>query len=391
MNGAGATRPLLRRVAAGAAALVVLLVIAVAALRRPEGAAVSASRAVRSDLVVPILSDGTLEPPEGGELRASERATVAAIRASEGQRVNRGTVLVELENSAVSSSALDARAAAAALESERAAASADLATAEAEAARAKKVFEADERLLAQGAITRSAYEADELAAAAASEKLRAARARLDSLTGSRLPLSAESARALSRRAEGLTVRAPSDGVVYNLPRKVGEAVEEGQIVASVADPDRLLVRVRVDQPDLPRVAPGQRLVVTFDGLPDRKWGGRVAGVSPGLRETGGRQVGEVLGEIADPTSELPPNASVNVQIIVGEKAAALVVPRAAIQRDGEKRFVWRLDDGRARRRDVTVGLVAPNEVEVSVGLSEGETVLLPGSVPLSEGLRVAAR
>ena len=151
------------------------------------------------------------------------------------------------------------------------------------------------------------------------------------------------------------------------------------------------MRVRVDQPDLPRISPGQRLVVTFDGLPDRKWAGRVTEVSPGLREAAGRQVGEVLGEIADPTSQLPPNGSVNVQVIVGEKARALVVPRAAIQRDCEKRFVWKADDGRARRREVTVGLVAPNEVEVVSGLTEGETVLLPGAVALSEGLRVAAR
>jgi HlyD family secretion protein len=377
-------------VAAGAAALVVLLVLGIAALRRPEGVAVPAARAVRTDLVVPILSDGTLEPPEGGELRAAAAATVAAIRATEGQRVRRGDVLVELENAAVSSSALDARSAAAALESDRVAAAAELATAEAEAARARKVLEQDSRLLAQGAITRSAYEADEMAAAAAAEKLRAAKARVEA-TGSRLPLTSESARTLSRRAAELTVRAPADGVVYGLPRRVGEAVEAGQIVASVADPDHLRVRVRVDQPDLPQISSGQRLVVTFDGLPDRKWAGKVTGVSPGLREDEGRQVGEVLGEIADPTSQLPPNGSVNVQIIVGERARALVVPRAAIQRDGEKRFVWKAEDGRARRREVTVGLVAPNEVEVVTGVGEGETVLLPGAEPLTEGLRVAAR
>jgi len=106
---------------------------------------------------------------------------------------------------------------------------------------------------------------------------------------------------------------------------------------------------------------------------------------------GGRQVGEVLGEISDPTSRLPPNASVNVQIVVGEKKGALVVPRAALQRDGERRFVWILQNGRARRRDVKVGLVGLTEVEVTSGLADGDRVLMSGAVPLSEGLRVAAR
>jgi HlyD family secretion protein len=384
-------RPLFGRVAAGVAALAVLLVLAIAAMRRPERVATPAAKAARADLLVPILSDGTLEPPEGGELRSPDRATVAAIHAREGERVRRGAVLVELGNPALSTRARDARAAVSELEAERAKAVADFEVEKAEAARARKVFEADARLLAAGAVTRAATEADEVAFHSAQQRVRAAQVRVESLTGPRLALSEESARELSRRAEGLAVRAPADGLVYNLPRRVGETVEEGQIVASVADPDHLRVRVRVDQPDLPRVAAGQRLVVTFDGLPDRKWAGRVTLVAPGLREAGGRQVGEILGEISDPTSQLPPNASVNVQIVVAEKKAALVVPRAAVNRDGERRFVWLLQDGRARRRDVTLGLIGLTEVEIAGGLSEGEPVLLSGAVPLSEGLRVAAR
>lgn len=382
---------LMKKIAAGAAALVILLLLAVAALRRPEGVTVPAAKAARADLLVPILSDGTLEPPEGGELRAPDRAVVAAISVREGDRVRRGAVLVELEDAALSTRARDARGALSEIEADRAKAAADLEAEKAEAARAKKVFEGDGRLLAEGAITRAAYEADQIAAEQAGRRVEAARARLESLAGPRLALAAESARELSRRAESLTVRAPADGLVYNLPRRTGESVEEGQIVASVANPDHLRVRVRVDQPDLPRVRPGERLVVTFDGLPDRKWEGRVRLVSPGLREVEGRQVGEVLGEIADPTSQLPPNASVNVQIVVAEKKAALVVPRGAVNRDGERRYVWLLQGGRARRRDITVGLIGLTEVEVLGGLAEGERVLMSGAVPLAEGLRVTAR
>ena len=186
----------------------------------------------------------------------------------------------------------------------------------------------------------------------------------------------------------LTVKAPTDGIAYGLPRKTGETVAAGQVVASVADTGRLSVRARVDQPDLPRVAVGQRLIVTFDGLPDRRWEGKVLAVSAGVREASGREVGEVLGEISDKPLSLPPNASVNVQIVVGEKHGGLTIPRAALQRDGNRRFVWRLEEGRARRRDVSVGLIGLNDVEIAGGLQENDTVLLPGIVPLSDGLRV---
>ncbi len=203
-----------------------------------------------------------------------------------------------------------------------------------------------------------------------------------------MELSAEAARDLQRRVASLTIRAPADGIVYGLPRKAGETVAAGQVVASVADPEHLRVRTRVDEPDLPRIAVGQRMIVTFDGLPDRRWEGKVLSVPSGVTETGGRQVGEVVGEISDTRLTLPPNASVNVQIIVGEKRSVLSIPRAALQRDGAQRYVYVLEKGRARRRPVSVGLIGLSDVEIVNGLSEKEIVLIPGTVALSEGMRV---
>ena len=89
-------------------------------------------------------------------------------------------------------------------------------------------------------------------------------------------------------------------------------------------------------------------------------------------------------------SALPSNAAVDVQIITGEKSGALVVPRASVFRDGDRRYVYVLDSGRARRQDVTIGLLGLTEVEVVGGLSEKDVVILPGAVALSDGARVRA-
>jgi HlyD family secretion protein len=375
-----------------AAAVVVLaLFLAAVAFRRPSGQAVPTAKAARRDLRVPITSDGTLEPPPGGEMHASDAATVAALLAAEGERVKKGTPLVQLNNPELSQSALTARSGALELSEERQRAAADIDQLRRESEHRRQVFEADGRLLKESAIPRATYDSDELAWRDSQERLRQAQARLESLGGAgggRAGLSAESARELERRVASLTVRAPADGIVYGLPRKAGETVAAGQIVASVADPEHLRVRTRVDQPDLPRIAVGQRMVVTFDGLPDRRWEGKVLSVPSGVTETGGRQVGEVLGEISDPRLTLPPNASVNVQIIVGEKRGALSIPRAAMLRDGEQRYVYVLEKGRARRRPVSVGLVGLSDVEITSGLSENEIVLIPGTVALSDGMRV---
>jgi HlyD family secretion protein len=375
-------------------AVVILALAAAAALRRPSGPPVPTARATHHDLTVTITSDGTLEPPSGGELRASEPAVVAAILAREGERVTRGTPLVRLSSSELEQSALTARSGALSVAEERARAAAELDAARREEQHRRGIAESDARLLDQKAISRAAAAADELALRQAQDRVRQAEARLASLSGrgrGRVELSAEAARELERRVAALTVRAPSDGVVYGLPRKIGETVAPGQIVASVADPQHLRARIRVDQPDLPRVQVGQRIVVTFDGLPDRRWSGRVLSVPAGVTEAAGRQVGEVIGEISDPERLLPPNAAVNVQIVTGEKPGALAIPRAALLRDGERRFVYVFDHGRARRRDVAVGLIGVSEVEITRGLAEGDVVLIPGTVPLSEGERVSVR
>jgi multidrug efflux pump subunit AcrA (membrane-fusion protein) len=378
-------------------AAVLLALVAVFAFRRDGGVPAQVVKASRADLLVPILCDGTLEPAPGGELRAPESATVAGILVREGDRVTKGAALLRLDDPILVGKALEARSELRRLEAERAQALADADRERSEAQHLKKTAEASARLVKEGAITRAAAEADALAASQASERARAAEARLASLTRSpdgarpsRFDAAEAFARDLEARVSAMTIRAPSDGVVFGLPRKTGEAVVAGQIVAGVADPGCRRVRARVEQPDLPRIRPGQRLLVTFDGLPDRRWEGQVGFVSPGLREVNGREVGELLGEIPDPTAALPYNASVNVQIVAGEKKAALVVPRAALFRDGEKRFVWLLDGGKARRREVSVGLVGLTDVEISGGLKDGDPVLLPGASALSDGLRVAA-
>ena len=374
--------------------ILLAVVFSVAALSRPKAPAVQTAEVRRGSLLVPVQCDGTLEPPPGGELRASDSGAVAELLVSSGDRVREGTPLLRLANDELSKEALDARSEVLRLESERSAASSDAAEVERQEQHAARVFDADKRLLASGAITRMTYEQDELAWAQTRDKLRAARARLEALEGSqggdgsRIALARKSADELERRVSAMIVRAPSDGLVYGLPRRVGEAVSAGQVVANVIDPAHRRLRARVDQPDLPQTAVGQKLVVKFDGLPRERWEGTVTFVDPGLRDVGGREVGEVLGEVADPRALLPSNAAVEVEIVTGEKAGALVVPRASLIRDGEKRYVYVLDGGRARRRVVEVGLLGLTEAEILSGVGEKDTVILPGSVALSDGLRV---
>ena len=337
---------------------------------------VQTATVTRRALTVPILADGTLEAPPGAEVRAPEGGTIAAILAREGQRVARGTPLVRLHNPDLEQRVLASRVESAQLAEEQQRSAAELEAAQRERDHLKTIVESDARLIKSGAITEQQRAADELSYRSAVQKVQQAEAHATD-TAKRKQIVDDSRRALEERATMLILRAPVEGIVFNLPRNAGISIAPGQLIATVGVPQHVRVRARVDAPDLPRVRVGQRMIVKFEGLPNQQWDGTIALVPPGLREVAAREVGEVIGELTGDVTGLPSNASVNVEIVVGEKASALVIPRGALLRDSNSRFVFAYADGKARRTPVEVGLIAPNEVEIVSGLRDGDRVIMP--------------
>jgi len=348
---------------------------------------VQTGTAARRELVVPVRADGTLEPLPGGEVRAPEAGVVGSLLAREGDRVARGTPLLRIDTPDLSQRVLSSRSDSAQLAGELQKSESEAAAARAESAHLRSAAEASARLLAVGAITRQQETADRVAYEQSEIRRRQAEAQVVEIA-KRKQLVDAGVRDLQRRERQLTLLAPADGVVYNLPRAASESLSPGQLVATIAETGRLRVRARVDAPDLPRVRAGQRMVVTFDGLPNQKWNGSVVRVPPGLREAGGREVGEIVGELEGDARSLPVNAPVNVEIVVGERSSALIIPRGALSREGDQRIVYKLVGGKARRTPVVVGLIGPREVEVSSGLAAGDRVILSPSVPLRDGQAV---
>ncbi len=383
-NGGGWRRIVVISIAVAAAVLIVVLVVIALRAGPPV---VHAAAADRRDLLVPILADGTLEPPAGGEIRSPDSGVVAEFFVHEGDRVKAGQPVLRLANPELDQKVLASRSDVAAMAPEESRAQGDLDLARRDADRLKALVDSDARLLQAGAITRQQAGGDEQQYRQTLERIRVAQAQLASLRERRRLIDSSTAE-LQRRAAKLIVRSPADGVIYNLPRTVGETVIIGQVIGTAVDRDHLRVRIRVDEPDLPRIRTGQAIFVTFEGIPDRRWDGRITLVPPGIREVGGRDVGEVIGMFSDATGALPPNASVNVEIIVGEKKDALVIPRAALFREGDVRYVFRLDGAKARRVDVKAGLIAPNDVEILDGLRPGDRVVIPGVVPIKDGQKV---
>src|SRR5450830_388970 len=144
-----ASRRMIFLAAAVMAAAAVFLLVS-----RKQSVPVRIAQARYGDLSVAVLCDGTLEPGASGELRAPEAAAVSEIDAREGERVEAGRILVRLANPDLLAKALEARSAVLQLFAERETARADLARFHSDLEQRARTAEADERLLAAGAISR---------------------------------------------------------------------------------------------------------------------------------------------------------------------------------------------------------------------------------------------
>jgi HlyD family secretion protein len=187
-----------------------------------------------------------------------------------------------------------------------------------------------------------------------------------------------------------SVRAPFDGIVYALPVKQGAYVQTGDLLLQVGDLSKMLVRSFVDEPDIGRLAPGQKIEVTWDAIPGRIWTGAVSGVPATVKLRGARNVGEVTTTVDNHDLRLLPNVNVGVTVITAEHSGVLTLQREAVRMDDTKPYVFEVVDGVLKRRDVEVSLQNLTRVEITSGLPENSVVALSSAdtKPLADGARV---
>jgi HlyD family secretion protein len=188
----------------------------------------------------------------------------------------------------------------------------------------------------------------------------------------------------------LNVRAPFDGIVYSLPVLLGAYLNPGDLVLQEADLSKVRVRAFVDEPDVGRLAPGNRIEVTWDAMPERTWQGTVSVIPAVIKLHGTRNVGETTCIVENRDFKLLPNVNVGVTIITAEHRDVLTVPREAVHQEDSKAYVYQIVGNELQRRYVQTSVSNLTQVEVSGGLAENALVALgpANSKPLRNGLAV---
>ena len=187
-----------------------------------------------------------------------------------------------------------------------------------------------------------------------------------------------------------SVRAPFDGMVYSLPVKQGAFVQAGELLVQEADLSRVLVRAFVDEPDVGRLQPGQKVEITWDALPSRTWTGSVNTVPSTVKLRGSRNVGETTCVVDNHDLRLLPNVNVGVTIVIAEHNNVLTLQRDALRIDESKPYVYKIVGHHVKRQTIEFSLQNLTRVEITSGLSDGDVVALPAeeSKPLFDGATV---
>lgn len=187
------------------------------------------------------------------------------------------------------------------------------------------------------------------------------------------------------------ILSPYDGLVVRRDRDPGGVVVPGSALLQLIATNEIWVSAWVDETVIASLATNQAARVVFRSEPNRSYRGAVARLG---RETD-RETREFLVDVR--VAELPRNWAVGqraeVFIETGRAATALTVPHSFVQwRDGQP-GVFVLDRGKAAWRTITLGGHSGEKVEVTRGLSAGETILRPAAPrqELREGRRVQTR
>jgi HlyD family secretion protein len=202
---------------------------------------------------------------------------------------------------------------------------------------------------------------------------------------------AEAALAAARHVEAqMAIYATVTGTIYTLDAAPSEYVEAGKLLVEMADLHQERVRAYFDEPDLGRLATGQKVSIRWDAKPNREWHGHIARLPVTVVTYTTRNVGEVLVDLDGAEDDLLPDTNVTATVTISSQPDALSMPREALHEQNGSYFVYKVVGNELQRVTVTIGSPNLTQVPILSGLQEGDMVATAttNGQPLQEGVPI---
>jgi len=334
-------------------ALVFLLSLAAHSAAFAQGKSTSASEApvqvrvgtaqIRS---FPLSAEalGNARANEAIDVRAEITAAVTAIRFEEGQWVDKGSVLVELENAAQLAAVASAKAA--------------LVESTSQLKRSEELFRTNAVAASQLEQLKAKQEADQANVKAAESRL-----------------------------VQTIIRAPFSGRLGLRRISLGSIVDTSTIITTLDDTSRIKLDFEVPEVFLARLEPGLAVTAHSAAWPEMQFRGEVISVDTRVNPVS-RTI-SVRAILPNEEDQLRPGMFLTVALL-REDVSALMVPEEAIVPERSKQFVYSVDESNVvALREVQTGRRRPGEVEIISGLSAGDRVITEGTQKVRAGQVVA--
>ncbi|BAZ12501.1 hypothetical protein NIES4071_43320 [Calothrix sp. NIES-4071] len=204
---------------------------------------------------------------------------------------------------------------------------------------------------------------------------------------------------IQQQLQNNVLSAPIDGKVLDIKVKDGEGVQLRTDMLTLGDSSQELVLLQLSTLNAAKVRVNQLARISVIGPNAQSFEGRVQSLSPiattssGNESQGSSQQAAQAGQatvsakvrLNTPSGKLIPGSQVNVEIILLSRQNVVVLDTEAIQRSEEKPFVLVRDkQGKAQKKNITLGLEGLTNVEVTSGLRPGDQVVLPSADSKSE-------
>jgi P-type Ca2+ transporter type 2C len=371
------------------------------------GTSINVYAASGGELVQSVSAIGRVISPQRITIALLSPGRVLRVAVAEGQSVERGQLLIELDNSDSRASLAQASAAVAQSlaklqqlgELSKPQAQQTLAQAQATALQTHKSLVRSRDLFAQGFVSQAEVDDAQRADQVAISQVASAQAQVKSNTPSGSDAAiAQTAYAQAVAGEQLArvklaqgqVLAPSSGVLISRSVEVGDIVQSGKALMVLATSGQTQISVQIDEKNLSKIALTQPAYVSADAFASQRFDAIVAYINPAIDATRGSV--EVKLNVINPPMYLRQDMTVSVDIETARRTVTVFIAASTIEdASTEKPWVLVVRHKRAVKQYVKLGLRGDTRVEVLEGITAGEGVVPVSKISVKADQRVRAK